>query len=332
MELSNISALKADAAETLRRGRKPREVVTWYAGGTVAIAVIATVLNILLNYRMGKTGGLGDMGLRSILETAQTILPMAQALLIGSLELGYIHAMMRISRKQYADRTDLKVGFQKFFPMLRLTILQCMLYCLLGFLTYQLASTIYMLTPWAGDLIDLLEPMIASGEALHVEALLDEAFVARATPAMIPMFLIWAGIACLVAIPVSYRMRMSSFCLLDDPKSRALAAMRTSVRITRRNCVKLFKLDLSFWWYYGMVILTTIVAYLDMILAIAGIDPGINPTVLSLCCYGISLAVTFAISYVWLNRIQCTYVMAYESICDRPKDNGVVLGNIFDLQ
>ena len=331
MKLSNISALRADADEALRRGRKPREVVLWYAGGTVAIAMVLTLLNLLLDHRMQNTGGLGDMGLRTILATAQAILPMTQAFLIGCLELGYIHAMMRISRKQYADRTDLKVGFRKFVPMLRLVLLQSVLYFLIGFLTYQLANTIYLLTPWSDELLRLMEPHLTSGNVLDVSGMLTDAFVAQVFPLVIPLLVIWGVIAGAAMILVSYRMRMCKFCLLDDPRSRALAAMRTSTRITRGSCLQLCKLDLSFWWYYVLLFLAAVPAYLDVILALLGIAQGIDPTVLSLVGYSISLAATFAISYAWMNRVQCSYVMAYEAICDRPGDTGVVLGNIFEM-
>ena len=331
MVLSNISDLKADADQALERGRKPREVVAWYAGSTVAIAAVLTLLNILLDYRMDHTGGLGDMGLRTILATVQAILPMAQVLALGCLELGYLHAIMRIARKQYADRTDLMVGFRKLFPMLRLGLLQGALYCLLLFLSYQVASAIYMLTPWADSLLELMTPFLNSGNMLDLSSLITDAFLAQAMPLVIPMLLLWAVVGCVMIIPVAYRMRMCIFCLLDDPNSRAMAAMRTSVRITRGNCLKLFRLDLSFWWFYLVLLLVGMVAYLDVILSMLGIYSGLDPMVFSLLCYGLYLAATFAATYFLMNRVQCTYVMAYESICDRPKDNGVVLGNIFQM-
>ena len=331
MELQNISVLKADAARALRRGREPRDVVIWYGGGTVVIALVLTLLNYWLSYEISQTGGLGNMGVRTMLSTAQAIVPIAQSVLLSCLELGYLYAMLRIGRGQYADRTDLKEGFRRLFPLVRLSLLQSALYCLLAFLTYQLAAAIYMVTPWADSLGELVTPLVGSG-SLNVDALLSDAFLGQAMPLLVPMFVIWAIACCVVMIPVSFRLRMASFCLLDDARGGALRAMRTSIRIMKGKCLWLFKLDLNFWWYYLALVLAGVLAYLDVILSAAGVVLPLPADAVSLIVYGISLAALFACYYFLRNQVQSTYVMAYESICDRPQESGVVLGNIFDMQ
>ena len=67
------------------------------------------------------------------------------AVIAMCLELGYLSGMMRISRGQYADHTDLKVGFQKFWPLVRLTLLQYLIYLAVGILAVQIASIIFNL-------------------------------------------------------------------------------------------------------------------------------------------------------------------------------------------
>lgn len=330
MEFPNIPTLKADAALALQKGREPRKVILAFAGIMTLVAAGLTVLSFWLGQQISNTGGLSNLGTRTMLSTAQMVLPLVQMVVLMSLELGYQHAMLRISRRQYADETDLKVGFRKFFPLLRLTLLQAVLYFAIGFLTYQVAMLFYMFSPWAGQLTDLILPLMEGGMA-DSAAVMSDAFLAQAAPLVIPMFLIWGALFLAGMIPVSYRLRFAQYALLDDSRGRALAAMNASVRMTRGNCKKLFKLDLSFWWYYLVAVLVGLLGYLDTLLPMLGIQLPVNGTVTFFLCYGLYLAANFAAVYFLRNGIECTYIMAYESLCEKPQNDGVVLGNIFDV-
>ena len=75
------------------------------------------------------------------------------------LELGFLSGMMRISRGQYADHTDLKVGLQKIGPLLRLFLLEALICLALGFVAAQLAGVILAMTPWAEPVIEVIQIM-----------------------------------------------------------------------------------------------------------------------------------------------------------------------------
>ena len=330
MELPSIKQLKADAAYALRRGREPKTVVLWYVGIVTLVAVVISLLNIYLSSQISNTGGLGNLGTRTILSTIQTILPMVNTLAMACLELGYLHAMLRICRGQYADQTDLKMGFTKFFPLVRLASLQVLMGILIGYFSYQAAFSIFLMTPWADPLMELTASL-SQGSILDTSMIITEEFAAQAIPTLIPMLIIWVILLAVILIPVSYRIRFASMALLDEPRGRAFRALRTSFKMTRKQCWKLFKLDLSFWWYYGLVALATVVGSLDMLLDAFGVALPMNADLAYYLFYGLYLAANFAISYFFLNRIQSTYVMAYESLRKKPVNDGVVLGNIFDV-
>ena len=330
MELPNIKQLKSDASHALRRGREPKKVILWYVGLNTLLALAVSVLNLWISGQISNTGGLGNLGTRSILSTLQTMLPLIQTLVAGALELGYLSAMLRICRGQYADQTDLKVGFAKLFPLIRLLALQCLLFFLLGFFTYQAASTIFLMTPWADPFIELVATL-PQGSILDASVMVTEEFAMEAASAVMPLLVIWLILLGAFLIPVSYRIRFASYALLDEPRGRAFAALMTSVKMTRRNCRNLFKLDLSYWWYYGLMLLVALLCYLDTLLGLFGIVLPINETVSYFLFYGVYLAVNFALLYTFLNRVQATYTVAYESLREKPANDGVVLGNIFDV-
>ena len=325
MELPNIRQIKEDAAYALRRGREPKTLVLWYAGASTLLAALLTVLNYWLGTQIGNTGGLSGMGTRTILSTVQMVLPMVQTVVLSCLELGYISGMMRICRGQYADQTDLKKGFEKVFPMIRLMLLQAVLMFGAGLLTYQAAAVLYSFTPWAETMMELLLPLTQDMSILDSGLVLTDELLTQATPAVIPLLLIWLALLCAVAVPLGYRLRMATMALVDDPSGRAMAALGTSMKMTRRNCWKLFRLDLSFWWYYVLMVLAGVLAYLDSFLPVQ------NTVLAYFLFYGLYLAASFALSWFFLNRVQATYVMAYESLREKPASDGVVLGSIFDM-
>lgn len=330
MLIPSVQAIKAETDRALGRARDPQKVILGYAGITVLLSALLTVANALLSNRIEGTGGLANFGIRSILSTAQSVLPMLQSVVLLCLEFGYLHAILRLSRGQYADHTDLKVGFRRFGAVLRLNIWQGFLIMGISMILFYLSMQIFLLTPLANPLLDLLMPLVSVAGS-NAAAMMDEAAMNQAVQLMLPMLIIYGIVCCLVLIPMIYRFRMASFVLLDDPTGRAFAALKTSVRLMKRNGFRLFKLDLSFWWYYGLVLLANVVAYCDMLLPMLGVTLPFNDTIAFYLFYFLYLAMLFAIYYFLRNPVEIAYAKVYDAIRDEPVDNGVVLGNIFDM-
>lgn len=330
MVIPSVQAIKAETDRALRRANDPRKVILAYAGITVLLSALLTLANALLSDRIAGTGGLANFGIRSILSTAQSVLPMIQSVALLCLEFGYLHATLRISRGQYADHTDLKVGFHRFGAIIRLTMWQYFLIFSITMMLFYLSMQIFILTPWADPLLDLLTPLVTEAGA-NAAALMDEAMMDQALQLMVPMLVIYGIVCCVVLIPILYGFRMANYVLLDDPNGRAFAALRTSKQMMRRNKFRLFKLDLSFWWYYGLVALATAISYGDAILPMLGIQLPFNETIGFYLFYFLYLAMLFGIYYFLRNPMAVAYAKAYDSLREKPADNGVVLGNIFDL-
>lgn len=326
MDILNPRSLQDSARYALARGREPKKLVCAYAGIGLAISLLVTLADLWLDNQISGTGGLSNLGTRAIFATAQQTIPVLSSIVAMCLELGYLAGMLRISRGQYADHTDLKTGFQKFWPLLRLTLLQGILYMGLGFLAVQIAALIFSMTPWAEPLMDFLAPIAASGSVN-----LDEATLIQAYSLMGPMFIILAVVYLIILIPFMFKMRMANYCLLDDPRGGAMAAIRTSNKMMRRRFIPMLKIDLCHWLYYLASVVMVVVMYADLIVAALGIPVPMDPLVFSLLVYGVSLALQFIIQVKLRNQVEATYVLAYEQLREKPKDSGVVLGNIFDM-
>ncbi len=332
MKLPNIYEIKQDAAHALRRARDPQKLILAFSGIQVLILTLVTLGSSWLSNEIAGTGGLSNFGIRSILSTAQSVLPIAQTILLLALQFGYFSGILRLSRGQYADHTDLKTGFHRLGAVLRLYIIQALRFFSLGIVVFYLSIQLFMLTPLADPLVSILQPLAESVEtSSELLAKIDPVTLDLVYQALIPMYFVFAVMYCIVAIPMFYRMRLAPYILLDDPKCPARLAIYKSTLMLKGNKFRLFKLDLSYWWYYLLVSLAAVVSYGDVILAMCGIQLPFNDTIAFYLFYLLYLAALFAVYYFFRNPVEIAYAKAYDSLVEKPADNGVVLGNIFDL-
>lgn len=327
MDILNPRSLREDAARALNRGRDPKKLVFSYAGIVLALSLVVTLGNLILDDRISGTGGLSNMGTRAIFSTIQQLLPAICSLVAMCLEFGYLSGMLRIARGQYADHTDLKVGLQKFWPLVRLMILQGLVILLVAIVSFQAGSMMFAMTPWA-------EPVLEMSMELYNQDLtaIDEQTLLNFMKAATPMYVIGGILFFAALIPVLFRLRMSLYCLLDDPNGRAIAAMRSSNQMMRRRFLSMLKVDLSLWVYHLANVLIYVMMYIDLILVLLGISVPMDPLVFSLLVYAAALVVQFGVQVTLRNKVEAVYITAYDRLREKPKEGGpVVLGNIFDM-
>ena len=94
MTIPSFKILKKNAAERVAAAEQSKNIVLIYTGTVTALALLVTVINYVLNLQIAQLGGLSNMGLRSVLSTVQSVLPVVQSLVIMALDLGYIAAML----------------------------------------------------------------------------------------------------------------------------------------------------------------------------------------------------------------------------------------------
>lgn len=326
MDILNPQSLREAAGRALNRGRDPKKLVYVYAGIGFALSLLVTLGSLFLDDRISGTGGLSQLGTRAVFSTIQQLLPMVCSLVALCLEFGYLSGMMRIARGQYADHTDLKVGFRKFWPLMRLMLLQGIIMLFVGILAFQVGSLIFSMTPWAGPLVEMMMELSAMDPAS-----IDEQTLLSFLQQAAPMYLTVGVVFLIALIPVLFRLRMAMFCLLDDPNGRAMAAIGTSNRMMRRRFGSMLKIDLSLWLYYAATLVMTVLMYSDLLLPALGINVPLDPLVFSLLVYGAALVLQFVIQVTLRNKVEAVYITAYDRLREKPKDTGVVLGNIFDM-
>ena len=323
MSIPSAKYLKKKASNRLQSGNDPKKVVLVYAGIVALSSLVVTVVQDLLDSQISQTGGIQNIGTRSMLTTADTVLTIAQLLLVMCLTLGYTGSMLRIARGQYASPNSLKAGGERIWVLLRTRLLQMLIMTAAAFALCFLVVNVCLLTPLSNRVIAVMGTVSA-------EELLSNGLALIALySAMLPIILIYLVALVPLLWYFSCTYRMVDYLLIDRPQLGAFGVLRESRRMMQGNMKMMLRVDLSFWWYYLLQALVSMLVYLNMVLAPFAI--GLPPEVLYWGTVVLYLAADFALRYFFSNKVAVTYALFYDSLCPKQEQSGAVLGNIFQM-
>lgn len=323
MSIPSAKYLKKKASNRLQSGNDPKKVVLVYAGIVALSSLVVTVVQDLLDSQISQTGGIQNIGTRSMLTTADTVLTIAQLLLVMCLTLGYTGSMLRIARGQYASPNSLKAGGERIWVLLRTRLLQMLIMTAAAFSLCFLVVNVCLLTPLSNRVIAVMgtvsaEELLSNGLALM-----------GLYSAMLPIMLIYLVALVPLLWYFSCTYRMVDYLLIDRPQLGAFGVLRESRRMMQGNMKMMLRVDLSFWWYYLLQALVSVLIYLNMVLALFAI--GLPPEVLYWGTVVLYLAADFVLRYFFSNKVAVTYALFYDSLCPKQEQSGAVLGNIFQM-
>lgn len=318
MDIRDRRSLKSAAAEALSfRPGDAKKLILLHTGIVLVFSLVLTVVDYLLGNAIAGTGGLGGVGKRAVLETVQSCLRLAQMILLPFWQIGYSFVTLRFARQQRAYPDDLSVGFTRFSPVLRLFFLQGAIHLLVALIASYGATFLFMMTPWSAPLSEAAMELMNSSSVEAINAAVEAAIMESFLPLMvcyIPVFLI-------LQAPFFYCFRIANFVLLDNPEKGALHAIRTGRRLMRGNIIKLFVLDLSFWWFYALDLLVGLICYADVLLALLGVSLPVSADVAFFITLGLYMLCQLGL-YVWRkNEVSTTYALFYEALLPPQEDS-----------
>lgn len=314
--LSEPSSLRASAGESLKQSPNPGRVILLHTGAVLLVSLLLTVADFLLNQQISATGGLSGMGLRSVLTTVQSVLRLAQLIILPFWQIGYTYYTLNVARGQTAGFSDLLEGFRRWAPVLRLKALMLGIGFLLALLCTNVSSFLFMMTPWATPAMTKMESLMSGGTM--TEDMMMEAIAAISQDIMVPVLVIF-GICFLAGfLYLFFRFRLAELWLMAHPDGGALAALRNSSILMRGNCKAMFKIDLHFWWFYLLELLVTVLCYGDVFLNALGMEmttDAFGHYLIFFCLY-----IWAQMSLYWWkrNEVSVTYAHAYLTLCPDP--------------
>ena len=332
MNLQNLRQIHQFAADRLRQSPSQKQIVLIYAALALGLTALVSVLSHVLDLQMDNFDGVSNLGKRSMLSSVQSMLPMVQSLLSMCLNVGYLAAMLRIARGMYTSPQTLRLGFDRFWLLLRCSIFKGLMLSAVVFVSMYFGVMIYMMTPFSDAAVEIITPLMSQMSMLNAEIIIDDATYLLLMEAMVPAFAICGILLLILGVPVLYNYRMAEYVIIDKPAVGALAALRESKKMMRGNRLSLMKLDISLWWYYLASFAATVICYGDVLLNLLGLEMPIPDTVAFYGFYVLYLVASFAVHFFLRNRVEVCYGLAYDAVKPEEKqDNGVVLGNIFQM-
>lgn len=312
MEQKDYRALKNAACNALADAApQPRKLILLHTGIILLVSLVLMAVHALIDQKIGQTGGLSGLGTRSILTTVQTVLQYAQILLLPFWEAGYLFATLCWHRRRATGPSTLTEGFRRFGPILRLSLLESIYYFAIATGSAYLASFLFMLSPWSGGFMESFEQMLSDPGFQDGNIPIDGYF---SDVDILPMLILFAVVFLIAVAPTFYRFRMTRYAILDGNRKGAFAAVRISTILMRGNRIALFKLDLSFWWFYLLDALVSVICYGDLLLPLFGVSlpwsASVNYLIVTLVYSVCQLAL-----YTWRrNQVQTTYAAVYDSL------------------
>ena len=316
MAILNSRELRARGASAAERFRpEGKRLVLVYCGVLALLGLGANGLHLYLDSQIGNTGGLSGLGLRSILQTVQSVLNFVNMFFGTFWSAGFLVAMLAMVRGRAPRTDDLTGGFRRFGAILAGIVFQVLVTVVVLIGVVNAASILFALTPAGAEFAEAMEPLMTdpnfftSEGAVNIELIPTDVLISG---------MLWMGpITLVLFLPVyiwlSYGFRLATFLMMERPIG-GFRAHFESLRLMRGHKWQMFRLDLGFWWYHILGVLVSGVGYLDVILALAGVELPVNELVL----YFVTLAAYYVLMtglYLWKKcDVDAAYALAFEQI------------------
>lgn len=306
MVIQNYRDIRARADKTLSYTPwDVKKTVLLFGGIPMIISLVLNCIDLALS-TMADGGGIAGLQVYGMLSTVSTVLWTAANIfqLLWAPAISYCGLMLLREQNPYPK--GLTQGFKKWKPLIRLYVL----FMLLFFLVSMALSTVIasVAAPFMPGLMKIAAAMpqteaelLAYMESMPTEELIE---------AMMPIMILYLVALIAVAVPFIYRARLSFLLVLDEENIGARQALRFSFQLTRGSCWQLFRLDLSYWWYYLLVLLCGSISYLQLL----PVFEGWNEALVILLSILVQSAATLGVYMLGIMKINTANAVAYDHL------------------
>lgn len=317
MELSDRAGLKARARELLSAtDYSHRSLVLLHTGGNLTVNLTLSILLYAIGSQMEGTGGLAGMQTRAIWSTLQTILFYAVPLILLLWQASYYRVAIGFARGERVQPNALLSGFRHPLSVLGCNAWPGLQYMARAILCTIAASIIISFTPFVEPIAQIVEQLpteLVDGQVIMV---VNDEVTAQLVPYMTPILVVFALLFIPSALRLFCRYRLAMYLLMDGNVRSCLTALRMSRWKMFGRKLKLFRLDLSFWWYYLLQGVALAVCYLQFWLPYLGITLPISGYTAGVAVYLLYALVQLGVDLAAKNYVTTTYALAYDAILE----------------
>lgn len=334
MNVLHRTNLKKRAAMTLRHSPGFRRQVLIHSAVSFGAVFAVMLIQVLLDMVTVKKTGLSGMETRAFLTTIESTLSVIVNVLQPFWSVGIFYCAIRAVRRQIPENRDLTQGFRRWGVVLRYHILLIGL-CII--VMSALTNVMMVSMMFVSPIYTVLYPMPENIDVAGLEEKMMEMMTSTSADPMemlqiipkelfyyvLPLSILFAIAACVVIVHLYYRIRFSEYILMDGQDARARKAIFGCNRMTKGYKMELFKLDLSFWWYYLLQMLAVSIGDVPLICQMLGVNLPVADAVARLVCVGVSCLASILLTWSLGTRVHLTHACAYDMLRQRmEQENG----------
>ena len=296
----------------------PKKLALFYAGATAIFSLICSVLSYLLGLAADRSGGLSGLALRSMLGSGQVVLSLLSILVMPLFQMGFVFCALGNSKKESVNNRSLLEGFRRWGAVLRLNVLLVLVLAGMTMACFYIAALVFTFSPFSASLDTAMQPILNDPTVTEI----TEELIYQMLPYMGWLFVMFGIALLVVGLPFYYRYRMCELALMDGAPG-ALAAVKQSKILSRNRRWGMFKLDLSFWWFYLAQLLISLLAYGHELLTALGVTLPISADASSWIFYiaalGIQVLFTWQFAAYYQTSCALYYTQLKEVVATKPQ-------------
>lgn len=312
----DIRGLKRGADEALANCDKLFSRLTAIHVDLIVVFILAFInfnrLGALLGIPMdagASTEGLSALDDQVLLATVQVVLLILTGVALVFWYAGGAYLSLSCVRQGGFAYSSLLEGFRRFKQVLFAALMQGIQYFAIGIISTYLSSILFTFTPYAAPVYSAAMQLMED-PTLDIYLLLED----HAAGIAVTYSLLCVTVFAVLASPVFYRFRLVNYLIMDDYRMSGLQAALLSRSMMHGRKLDLLKLDLSFWWYYGLTFLGYGLCFGLPIVKALGISLPFSEDVAH---WGFQLLAVFTLALLHefaCPKVRVSYALAYEAL------------------
>lgn len=312
----DLKAIKQSARRKLQIDPDSKKLALIYAGITTIISLVCTLLSWSFQMGMERNAGLSGLSTRALLESGQMILSLVSIVVMPFLQIGFLYAALGYAKEERVETDALKEGFRRWSPVLRLMGLLFLVILAVTMVCMYTALTVFMFLPMSDSMVTQMEGILQNPQSYEAMEEAMEQMNALLLPHIKLLAVVFGLLFLGFGVPALYRCKLSEYILMDG-NNGPFSALKHSIKLTRGHFWDLLKLDLSFWWFFLLQVVITVVAYGDQILPALGVALPVSETVAFWVFYGVSIVLQFLVTWRFALGYQTALGLLYLRLKER---------------
>lgn len=285
-------------------GRTYQRLIRLHNGITTGVwLVLFGAAYLLLN--LTPDGGLSNLDNQALIFTFQAVVILLGLFLTPFWEAGASYVALDFIRDRRNLSSDLLEGFQYLKPMSLSMLFRGIQYALVYFISGSLARVVLQLAPFSSvfyaDLTVLLTEPTTPLKGKMVIVAVVYGFVL-------------VNVMGFLASQLFYRYRMTHYIILDNEETGGVKAALDSKGLMKKKKLAMFRLDLSFWWFYLPQILGLLLPIGALLISGFHAAPSARAEMICWVVAGCSLVLRLIIGVIGKPQVAAAYALFYEEL------------------